>query len=127
MEDRDADRLKLLDRLADRVPELDLNRNEIEWRTLDDGHEALLVNGGGIDGGDGAYFANAGQDVHAVGSPAPFAAAGLLILCESDSQMDAVAPKPGIGPRTAQLEVAVRPAGLPGTARRKPRTPGTSA
>jgi hypothetical protein len=74
MEDRDADRLKLLDRLADRVPELDLNRNEIEWRTLNDGHEALLVNGGGIDGGDGAYFANAGQDVHAVGSLAPFAA-----------------------------------------------------
>jgi hypothetical protein len=34
---------------------------------LDDGHEALLVNGGGIDGGQGAYFANAGEDVHAVG------------------------------------------------------------
>jgi hypothetical protein len=31
----------------------------------------LLVNGGGIDGGDGAYFANAGDDVHAVGSLDP--------------------------------------------------------
>ncbi len=37
----------------------------------DDGHEALLVGGGGIDGGDGAYFANAGDDVHAVGALAP--------------------------------------------------------
>jgi hypothetical protein len=34
-------------------------------------HEALLINGGGIDGGDGAYFSNAGDDVHAVGSLAP--------------------------------------------------------
>ena len=40
--------------------------------TLDDGHEALLVDGGGIDGGRGAYFANAGEDLHAVGSLAPF-------------------------------------------------------
>jgi hypothetical protein len=31
----------------------------------------LLVNGGGIDGGDGAYLANYGEDVHAVGSVAP--------------------------------------------------------
>jgi hypothetical protein len=38
---------------------------------LDDGHEALLVNGGGIDGGSGAYFANAGDEVHAVGSLDP--------------------------------------------------------
>jgi len=39
--------------------------------TLEDGHEALLVNGGGIDGGKGAYFANAGDDLHAVGMLAP--------------------------------------------------------
>ena len=31
----------------------------------------LLVNGGGIDGGNGAFFANAGDDLHAVGSLAP--------------------------------------------------------
>jgi hypothetical protein len=41
--------------------------------TLDDGHAALLVNGGGLDGGAGAYFANAGQDLHAIGSLAPLA------------------------------------------------------
>jgi hypothetical protein len=66
----DADRLELLDRIADRVPELDLEQNQVEWMTLDDGHEALLVNGG-IEGGDGAYFANAGEDLHAVGTMAP--------------------------------------------------------
>ena len=49
--DRDADRLELLDRIADRVPELDLDAQSVEWTMLDDGCEALLVNGGGIDGG----------------------------------------------------------------------------
>ena len=73
MDRSDADRLKLLDRIADRVPELDLAQNEVEWTTLDDGHEALLVNGGGFDGGTGAFFANAGEDVHVVGSMAPIA------------------------------------------------------
>jgi len=43
MDKRDTDRLELLDRLADRVPELDLAQNETEWTTLDDGHEGLLV------------------------------------------------------------------------------------
>src|SRR5215217_7207495 len=33
-------------------------------------HQALLVNGGGVDGGAGAYLANA-DDVHVVGSLAP--------------------------------------------------------
>ncbi len=67
----DTDRLKLLDRLADRAPELDLAQNEVEWTTPDDGHRALLVNGRGFDGGTGAFFANYGDDVHAVGSFAP--------------------------------------------------------
>jgi hypothetical protein len=67
----DNDRLELLDRIAERVPKLDLAQNEVEWATLDDGHEALLVNGGGFDRGTGAFFANAGNDLHAVGSMAP--------------------------------------------------------
>jgi len=46
----DTDRLELLDRFADRVPELDLDQNAVEWTTLDDGHEELVVNGGGFDG-----------------------------------------------------------------------------
>ena len=71
MDRSDADRLKLLDRIADRVPALDLAQNEVEWITLNDRREALLVNGGGFDGGPGAFFANAGEDVHAVGSVAP--------------------------------------------------------
>jgi hypothetical protein len=49
------------------------HQNEIEWTTLDDGHEALLVNGGGIDGGDGACFANCGDDLHAIGTLDPIA------------------------------------------------------
>jgi hypothetical protein len=67
----DTDRLELLDRLADRVPELDLALNHIEWMTLDDGNEAFLVNGGGLDGGNGIYLANSGENVHAVGSLDP--------------------------------------------------------
>ena len=82
MNQRDADRLELLDRIANRIPELDLEQQSVEWMTLDDGAEALLVNGGGIDGGAGAYFANAGDDVHAVGSLAPITDGyvGLIVI-----------------------------------------------
>ena len=71
MNETDADRLELLDRIAARIPDLDLDRQQVEWTTLDDGHEALLVNGGGLDGGAGVYFVDAGEDLHAVGSLAP--------------------------------------------------------
>jgi hypothetical protein len=71
MNDSDADRLELLDRIKARIPDLDLDAQSVEWTTLDDGSEALLVNGGGLDGGDGAYFANAGDDVHVIGSLSP--------------------------------------------------------
>ena len=40
--DAHADRLLLLDRLAERLPELDLNENDVDWMALDDGHQALL-------------------------------------------------------------------------------------
>lgn len=70
---RDADRLELLDRIEKRVPELDLDEHEVDWTALPDGHEALLVDGGGVDGGGGTFLANAGDDLHAVGSLAPLA------------------------------------------------------
>jgi hypothetical protein len=70
MDNRDAEQFELLDRIEARLG-LDLDQHEVEWITLDDGHEALLVDGGGLDGGNGVYFANAGEDVHAVGSLAP--------------------------------------------------------
>ncbi len=77
----DADRLLLLDRLAERVPGLDLADQRVEWQALPDGSQALLVNGGGIDGGNGVYFANAGADVHAVGSMAPaFPVIGCIVI-----------------------------------------------
>ena len=71
MDERDADRFELLDRIAERTPGLDFAQQSIEWTTLNDGHEALLVNGGGFDGRNPAFFANSGDDVHAVGSLAP--------------------------------------------------------
>ncbi len=40
-------------------------------RLLPDGHQALLVDGGGIDGGEGALFANCDDDVHVDGMLAP--------------------------------------------------------
>jgi hypothetical protein len=87
MTTRDADRLLLLDRLNVRLPDLDLDQQEVEWTTLEDGHEALLVNGGGIDGGDGVFFANAGQDVHAVGSLRPLAAlVGCIVIAPDGSR-----------------------------------------
>jgi hypothetical protein len=70
-DERDADRLTLLDRIAERIPWLDLDQESIEWTTLDDGHEALVVNGGGFDGGDGASITNCGEDLHVVGVMAP--------------------------------------------------------
>ncbi len=81
LDETDADRLRLLDRLAERLPGLDLDQHEIDWTKLDDGSEALLMDGGGIDGGSGAYFANYGDDVHAVGSLAPLAPkVGLIVI-----------------------------------------------
>jgi hypothetical protein len=81
-DESDADRLELLDRIAERVPELDLAQRSVEWTTLDDGHEALLVDGGGLDGRDGVYIANCGDDVHAVGSQAPLVdgAIGCIVI-----------------------------------------------
>jgi len=85
MDDRDADRLELLDRLADRMPEVDLEQHEVEWLTLPDGAEALLVDGGGLDGGSGIYFANAPNgDVHCVGSLQPLAPAIGCIVIKAD-------------------------------------------
>ena len=72
LNETDADRLELLDRIEQRCPEIDLDAAySIAWQRLDDGSEALLIDGGGLDGGKGVFFANAGDDVHAVGSLAP--------------------------------------------------------
>ena len=80
------EQMTLLDRIAARVPEMDLDQHEIEWTTLPDGAEAVVVDGGGFDGGgfdggSGIYFANVGKDVHAVGSMAPaFPAVGCVVI-----------------------------------------------
>jgi hypothetical protein len=97
MDEHDADRLELLDRIAARVPELKLDRESVEWRTLPDGGEALLVNGGGMDGGEGAYFANHGDDVHAIGSLDPIVPGALgciVIYPDGSRRLARVMPDP---------------------------------
>ena len=69
MDPINADCLKLLDRIADRMPDLDLDQLEVEWIEMPDGAQGLAVDGGGFGGdGNGFTFANAGEDVHGVGS-----------------------------------------------------------
>ena len=45
MDERDADRLELLDRLAERIPELDLSKYEVDWIEMPDGAQGLAVAG----------------------------------------------------------------------------------
>jgi hypothetical protein len=71
MNEADAERLELLDRIAERVPELDLDQNEIEWTTLDDGHERCSSTAAGSTVATAPTFANHGEDVHVVGSLDP--------------------------------------------------------
>lgn len=85
IDETDADRLLLLDRIADRVPGLDLDRHRIEWLTLEDGHEALLLDGGGMDGGDGFFIANDGGDLNVIGPTAPLLPGGIgCIVVDAD-------------------------------------------
>jgi hypothetical protein len=118
MDDRDDDRLELLDGIADRVPEIDLDQHETEWTTLPDGHEVLLV-----DGWSGGYFANYGDDLHAYGSLAPILDGfiGCIVIRPDDSRYiaravpDPLAEKPDWN---ARLDVGGRrcascPSGLP--------------
>jgi hypothetical protein len=97
MNETDSDRLVLLDRIAERVPELDLDRHSVEWTTLPDGHEALLVDGGGLDGGSGTFFANAGDDLHAVVSMDPLVPGHvgcIVIKADGSRQLARVVPDP---------------------------------
>ncbi len=92
----DADRLELLDRIAERVPELDLAQRSVEWDELPDGAQGLLVDGGGVDGGNGMTVANCGDDVHAIGSLAPLVdAIGCIVIKPDGSRRLArVVPDP---------------------------------
>jgi len=80
----DDDRLLLLDRIAERLPEMNLDDYSIEWVTLPDGGEALVIDGGGFDGGTGYFIANSpvGDDLHVVGPTAPLApgAIGCVVI-----------------------------------------------
>ena len=81
----DVDRLELLDRLAKRMPELELEQRSLEWIEMPDGGQGLAVDGGGFAGdGTGYTFANAGEDVHALGSLAPLVPAIGCVVIEPD-------------------------------------------
>jgi hypothetical protein len=68
----DAERFELLDRIAERLPEVDLEQHSIEWSEMpDDGSQALLVAGGGMDGGNGFTITSHGEYLHVVGPMAP--------------------------------------------------------
>ena len=73
-----ADRLELLDRIDERVPELDLDQHPIEWTEMPDGAPGLAIDGRD-DGGNGYVYVNYREDLHAIGptrrcSPAASAA-----------------------------------------------------
>jgi hypothetical protein len=85
MDKIDAERLELLDRIAERLPEVDLEQHSIEWTEMpDDGSQALLIDGGGIDGGNGMFIANYEDDLHVVGSLAPIAPVVGCIVIKPD-------------------------------------------
>jgi hypothetical protein len=69
--DQDSDRLEILDRIEARIPEIKIEDHAVEWETLDDGAEALLLDHGGFDGGAGAFVCLHGDDLHFYGSLAP--------------------------------------------------------
>lgn len=95
LDETDDDRLLLLDRIADRMPDLNLDEHEVAWHRLPDGSEALLVDGGGLDGGVGVYFANAGDDVHAIGPIPQIKSIGAIVVKPDGTRVLAqVAPDP---------------------------------
>ena len=70
------------------IAELDSTSSRSSGGVSTTAAEALLVNGGGVDGGDGVYFANAGEDVHAVGSLQPLApAVGCMVIRPDGSRV----------------------------------------
>lgn len=98
MNDRDAERLELLDRIAERLPDLDLDRHPVDWTKMpDDGSQALLVAGGGIDGGNGFIIASHGDDLHVAGPTAPLipGCVGCVVIRPDGSrQLARVMPDP---------------------------------
>jgi hypothetical protein len=98
MNETDADRLELLDRVKARIPELDLDQHTVEWTELpDDGSQALVLDGGGFDGGPGAFIASAGDDLHVIGSMAPIVDGALgciVVAADGTRRVVRVMPDP---------------------------------
>jgi hypothetical protein len=88
LDQTDGERLELLDRVEKRLPEIDLGQRTVEWVSMPDGAPGLAVDGGGFDGGSVVVFANAGDDLHAIGSVAPIVpnAIGCVVIREDRSR-----------------------------------------
>jgi hypothetical protein len=65
-----------------------------DWTTLPDGHEALLVDGGGVDGGRGVFFANAGDELHAYGPLIPGTIGCVVLKADGTRVLAGVQPDP---------------------------------
>jgi hypothetical protein len=93
----DDDRLLLLDRISDRLPDINLDEHEVAWHQLPDGSPALLVDGGGMDGKEGMTFANVPgtDDLHGFGPvPAIKSIASMLIRADGTRVLHGVTPDP---------------------------------
>lgn len=105
LDDADGKRFELLDRIAERLPELSLDDYSIEWATLPDGGEALVIDGGGFDGGSGYFIANSpvGDDLHLVGPTTPLVPgkiAALAIHPDGTRELVKLIPDPLVEWRT---------------------------
>lgn len=77
----DTLRLTLLDRLAERCPELgNVGDHEVDWLPLDDGDEALVLDRSGFATGTGAYFVLSGDDVLAIGPIGSADVVGVVVI-----------------------------------------------
>jgi hypothetical protein len=77
------------------LPEIKLDEHEVGWTKMPDGAPALCVDGGGFDGKDGVTFANAGDDVHAIGPiPSCKSIGGIVIRRDGTRILASVTPDP---------------------------------
>jgi hypothetical protein len=91
--DVEQNRLTLLDRLADRCPDLGtVAEHEVEWMELPEGNEALVLDRSRFTEGRGAYFMLEGENVLAVGPLGPDHSGVIVIRPDGSRELRAVTP-----------------------------------
>ena len=66
-----------------------------------DGAEALVIDGGGFDGGNGYFIANAGDDLHVMGTMAPMISRAIGLVRDPRRRRPRAGPRDR-GPRQRQ-------------------------